>query len=144
MKVSLHMKSFQRVAIVIKISINLFLHSIGLGIIIIEGRKLTFPPFFGKESVNDYLNWEMKAEQLFECHHVCEVYHFEKYEWYIYYYLYYLCSNFYFYKLYIYIYIYIYIIICIINNEYGEYLDQSNFHLSALNFFFRITSRLPH
>jgi len=34
--------------------------------------KVDIPPLFGKESVDDYLDWEMKVKQLFECHQVCK------------------------------------------------------------------------
>ena len=30
------------------------------------------PHFYGKENVETYLDWEMKVEQLFTCHHVSE------------------------------------------------------------------------
>lgn len=32
--------------------------------------KLDLPPFFGKDSMDDCLDWEMKVEQLFEYHQV--------------------------------------------------------------------------
>jgi len=32
--------------------------------------KVEHPPFLGKETVDDYLDWEMKVEQLFECYQV--------------------------------------------------------------------------
>jgi len=30
--------------------------------------KVYLPHFFGKESVDEYLDWKMKVEQLFECY----------------------------------------------------------------------------
>nr|KYP32035.1 hypothetical protein KK1_047383 [Cajanus cajan] len=32
--------------------------------------KFDLPPFHGKDNVDDYLNWEIKVEQLFTCHNV--------------------------------------------------------------------------
>ena len=34
--------------------------------------RLYLPHFYGKENVETYLDWEMKVEQLFACHHVSE------------------------------------------------------------------------
>jgi len=34
--------------------------------------KVDLPHFHGKEVVKAYLDWEMKVEQLYECHHVSE------------------------------------------------------------------------
>ena len=34
--------------------------------------KLDLSHFYGKENVETYLDWEMKVEQLFSCHHVSE------------------------------------------------------------------------
>jgi len=34
--------------------------------------RVDLPHFYGKENVETYLHWEMKAEQLFACHNVSE------------------------------------------------------------------------
>nr|KYP41681.1 Transposon Ty3-G Gag-Pol polyprotein [Cajanus cajan] len=34
--------------------------------------NITLPPFHGKDNVENYLDWEMKVEQLFSCHGVSE------------------------------------------------------------------------
>nr|KYP72357.1 putative acetyltransferase At3g50280 family [Cajanus cajan] len=34
--------------------------------------RVDLPPFHGKDNVDDYLDWEMKVEQLFTCHNVSE------------------------------------------------------------------------
>jgi len=34
--------------------------------------RVDLPHFYGKENVETYLDWEMKVEQLFVCHHVSE------------------------------------------------------------------------
>jgi len=34
--------------------------------------RVDLPYFYGKETVETYLDWEMKVEQLFTCHHVSE------------------------------------------------------------------------
>ena len=34
--------------------------------------RVDIPHFYGKENVQTYLDWEMKVEQLFVCHHVSE------------------------------------------------------------------------
>jgi len=34
--------------------------------------KIDLPYFFGKDNIEAYLDWEMKVEQLFECHQVLE------------------------------------------------------------------------
>jgi len=34
--------------------------------------RVDLPHFYGKENVEIYLDWEMKVEQLFACHHVSE------------------------------------------------------------------------
>lgn len=31
--------------------------------------RIDLPPFYGKDDIKEYLEWEMKVEQLFECHH---------------------------------------------------------------------------
>ena len=33
---------------------------------------IDLPHFYGKENVEIYLDWEMKVEKLFVCHHVSE------------------------------------------------------------------------
>ncbi|XP_052736020.1 uncharacterized protein LOC108338288 [Vigna angularis] len=32
--------------------------------------KLDLPPFFGRDNVEEYFEWEMKVEQIFECYHI--------------------------------------------------------------------------
>jgi len=32
--------------------------------------KIDFPPFYDSTNINDYLNWEMKVEQIFYCHQI--------------------------------------------------------------------------
>ena len=34
--------------------------------------RVDLPHFHGNENVETYLDWEMKVEQLFACHHVSE------------------------------------------------------------------------
>jgi len=34
--------------------------------------RVDLPHFYGKENVETYLDWEIKVEQLFVCHHVSE------------------------------------------------------------------------
>ena len=34
--------------------------------------NISLPYFHGKDNVEAYLNWEMKVEQLFACHHISE------------------------------------------------------------------------
>ena len=34
--------------------------------------RVDLPHFYGKKNVETYLDWEMKVEQLFACHHVSE------------------------------------------------------------------------
>uniref|UniRef100_A0A151UGU0 Retrotransposon gag domain-containing protein n=1 Tax=Cajanus cajan TaxID=3821 RepID=A0A151UGU0_CAJCA len=34
--------------------------------------RVDLPPFHGKDNVHDYLDWEIKVEQLFTCHNVSE------------------------------------------------------------------------
>ncbi|BAT95722.1 hypothetical protein VIGAN_08249700, partial [Vigna angularis var. angularis] len=32
--------------------------------------KLDLPPFYGRDNVEEYFEWEMKVEQIFECYHI--------------------------------------------------------------------------
>jgi len=34
--------------------------------------KINLPYFSGKDNIEAYLDWEMKVEQLFQCHQVSE------------------------------------------------------------------------
>lgn len=36
----------------------------------LKDSKVDLPSFYGNENVEDYLNWEMKLEQIYYCHHI--------------------------------------------------------------------------